>query len=346
MPYGAAEETEKERNEMAERMNVDRNIAMELVRVTEAAALAAARWVGKGDKIAADGAAVDAMRAAIDGVAMDGIVVIGEGEKDEAPMLYIGERVGTLAPGTPKVEICVDPIDGTTLTSKGMPNAVSVIGLSEQGTLYDAQGLYYMYKVATGREAAGKIDVRASAADNIAAVAKAKGLQIGEVTVCVLDRPRHGDLVKEIRAAGARIKFISDGDVAGCIMTCLPETGVDLYLGTGGATETVITACALKCIGGDMQAMLWPRPGTTDAEDAKAKGLDVSTVLGLDDLAKGNDTFFACTGITDGELVRGVHYTGDYATTESLVMRSKTGTIRRISAQHRMDKVRQVAKHS
>jgi len=327
-----------------EHVNVDRNLAMELVRVTEAASLAASRWVGKGDKIGADGAAVDAMRAAIDAVAMDGVVVIGEGEKDEAPMLYIGERVGTQAPGTPKVDICVDPIDGTTLTSKGMPNAVAVIGLSEQGTLYDAHGLYYMDKIATGAIAAGVIDINASVAENIQQVARAKGMQVGELTVCVLDRPRHADLVKEIRAAGARIKFISDGDVAGCIMTCLPETGVDLYLGTGGATETVITACALKCLGGGLQAKLWPRPNTDDAETAKAKGLDVNTVLTINDLAKGDDTFFACTGITDGELVHGVHYNGDYATTESLVMRSKTGTIRRIFAQHRMDKVRAVAK--
>ncbi len=327
-----------------EHVNVDRNLAMELVRVTEAAALAASRWVGKGDKIAADGAAVDAMRSTIDAVAMDGVVVIGEGEKDEAPMLYIGERVGTQAPGTPKVEICVDPIDGTTLTSKGMPNAVSVIGLAAVGSLYDAHGLYYMDKIATGPAAAHVIDLNASVAENIAAVGRAKGLQIGEVTVCVLDRPRHADLVREIRAAGARIKFISDGDVAGCIMTCLPGTGVDLYLGTGGATETVITACALKCLGGQLQAKLWIRPDTDDAETARAKGLDVNTVLGLDDLCRGDDAFFACTGITDGELVRGVHYDGDYATTESLVMRSKTGTIRRITAQHRLDKVRNIVK--
>jgi len=327
-----------------EHVNVDRNLAMELVRVTEAAALAASRWVGKGDKIGADGAAVDAMRAAIDAVAMDGVVVIGEGEKDEAPMLYIGERVGTLAPGTPKVDICVDPIDGTTLTSKGMPNAVAVIGLAEQGTLYDAHGLYYMNKIATGPVAASVVNINASVATNIQQVARAKGLQVGELTVCVLDRPRHADLVKEIRAAGARIKFISDGDVAGCIMTCLPETGVDLYLGTGGATETVITACALKCLGGALQAKLWPRPDSDDTEAARAKGLDLNTVLDINDLARSDDTLFACTGITDGELVRGVHYTGDYATTESLVMRARTGTIRRIFAQHRMDKVRAVAR--
>ncbi len=326
-------------------MNVDRNLAMELVRVTEAAALAASRWVGKGDKIGADGAAVDAMRAAIDSVAMDGVVVIGEGEKDEAPMLFIGERVGTLAPGTPKVEIAVDPIDGTTLTSKGMPNAIAVIGLSDTGTLYDSHGIFYMNKIATGREAAGVVDINAPVATNIANVAKAKGMQIADVTVCILDRPRHTDLVKEIRAAGARIKFISDGDVAGCIMTCLPETGVDLYLGTGGAPETVITACALKCLGGNLQAKLWPRPETDDAASAQEKGLDVSTVLSINDLAKGENTFFACTGITDGELVRGVHYNAGYATTESLVMRSKTGTLRRIVAQHRMEKIRQYGFH-
>lgn len=321
--------------------SVDRNLAMELVRVTEAGALAASRWVGKGDKIAADGAAVDAMRRLIDSVNMDGVVVIGEGEKDEAPMLYIGERVGTLAPGTPKVEIAVDPIDGTTLTSKGMPNAISVLGLSEQGTLYDAHGLYYMNKLAVGREAAGVVDINAPVATNLANVAKAKGMAVPELTVCVLDRPRHADLVKEIRAAGARIKFITDGDVAGCIMTCLPETGVDIYLGTGGATECVITACAMKCLGGMLQAQLWPRPDTNDVKEAQAMGVNLSTVLTIDDLARGDDTFFACTGITDGELVRGVHLMGDYATTESLVMRSKTGTIRRVLAQHRIAKVRQ-----
>jgi fructose-1,6-bisphosphatase II len=322
-------------------MNVDRNLAMELVRVTEAAALAASRWVGKGDKIGADGAAVDAMRAAIDSVAMDGVVVIGEGEKDEAPMLFIGERVGTLAPGTPKVEIAVDPIDGTTLTSKGMPNAVSVIGLSEAGTLYDSHGLFYMNKLAVGPEAAGVVDISAPVATNLQNVAKAKGMQVSELTVCVLDRPRHTDLVKEIRAAGARIKFISDGDVAGSIMTCLPETGVDIYLGTGGAPECVISACAIKCLGGTLQATPWPRPDTDDAEKAKAKGLDLHSVLDLNDLAKGDNTFFACTGITDGELVRGVHYSNGYAITESLVMRSRTGTLRRVVAHHRIDKVRQ-----
>jgi fructose-1,6-bisphosphatase II len=259
------------------RVGVDRNLAMELVRVTEAAAIAASRWVGKGDKIAADGAAVDAMRAFIDTVEMDGVVVIGEGEKDEAPMLYIGEQVGTRSPGAPKVDIAVDPIDGTTLTSKGMPNAVSVIGLSEQGTLYDAHGLFYMSKLAVGSEAASVVDIDASVATNLQQVAKAKGKEVGDLLVCLLDRPRHADLVKEIRAAGARIKFISDGDVAGCIMTCLPETGVDIYLGTGGATECVIAACALKCLGGVMQSKLWPRPDTDDTETAKAKGLDVAT---------------------------------------------------------------------
>jgi len=312
-------------------MNVDRNLAMELVRVTEAAALAASRWVGKGDKIGADGAAVDAMRAAIDSVAMDGVVVIGEGEKDEAPMLFIGERVGTQAPGTPKVEIAVDPIDGTTLTSKGMPNAVAVIGMSEQGTLYDSHGLFYMNKIATGPDAADVVDISAPVLTNLQNVAKAKGMNVSELTVCVLDRPRHAELIKEIRATGARIKFISDGDVAGCIMTCLPGTGV----------ECVITACALKCLGGALQAKPWPRPDTDDAAKAKAKGLDLDSVLDLNDLAKGDNTFFACTGITDGELVRGVHYSNGYATTESLVMRSKTGTLRRIVAQHRIDKVRQ-----
>ena len=322
-------------------MNVDRNLAMELVRVTEAAALAAARWVGKGDKNAADGAAVDAMRAAIDSVAMDGVVVIGEGEKDEAPMLYIGERVGTLAPGTPKVDIAVDPIDGTTLTSKGMPNAVSVIGLSEEGTLFDSHGIYYMNKIAVGPDAAGAIDIDAPVRTNLEKIADARGKRVGELLICVLDRPRHADLVKEIRAAGARVKFISDGDVAGSIMTCLPETGVDACIGTGGAPEAVITACALKCLGGDMQAKLWPRPDTNDADLAREKGLDLATVFAMGDLARGDNCFFACTGVTDGELVHGVHYGNGYATTESLVMRSKTGTLRRVIAQHRIDKIRQ-----
>ena len=316
---------------------LDRNLALELVRVTEAAAMAASQWVGRGDKNAADQAAVEAMRHVLGGVDMDGIVVIGEGEKDEAPMLYIGERVGNGS--LPEVDIAVDPIDGTRLTSLGMPGAVSVVALAERGALYSAPpGIVYMEKLAVGPEAVGKVDIRRPVAENLAAVAEAKGMRLSDVTVIILDRPRHEALVREVRETGARIRFITDGDVAGALMAALPGTGIDILLGTGGAPEAVVAACALKCTGGEMQCRLWPR-NDDERRAAEESGADLEQVLGIDDLARGNNLFFSVTGITDGELVRGVKYARNTVTTQSLVMRSSSGTIRTIDAVHRLDKL-------
>jgi fructose-1,6-bisphosphatase II len=316
---------------------LDRNLALELVRVTEAAAMSAARWVGRGDKNAADQAAVEAMRHTLGGIDMDGVVVIGEGEKDEAPMLYIGEQVGNGS--SPQVDIAVDPIDGTRLTSLGMSNAVSVVALAERGALYSAPpGIFYMEKLAVGPEAADAIDITRPVADNLHAVAKAKDINLSDLTVVILDRPRHEQLVREVREVGARIKFITDGDVAGALMAARPGTGVDVLLGTGGATEAVIAACALKCIGGAMQCRLWPR-NEEERRQALADGVDLTRVLQTDDLAGGNNIFFSVTGITDGELVKGVKYGPNRIETHSLVMRSQTGTIRTIDAYHRHDKL-------
>ena len=315
----------------------DRNLALELVRVTEAAALAASLWVGRGDKNAADGAAVSAMRHVLGGVAMDGLVVIGEGEKDEAPMLYIGEEVGNGHP--PRVDIAVDPIDGTRLTSLGMPNAISVVALAERGMLYSAPpGIYYMEKLAVGLEAAEVVDIRKSVAENLRAVAQAKGMEIRNLTVIILDRPRHDQLVKDVRATGARIKFITDGDVAGALLAVRGE-GADVLLGTGGAPEAVVAACAIRCMGGVMQCRLWPR-NEDERQHAIANGVDLDRVLHTEDLARGDNLFFSATGITDGELVDGVRFTGRYATTQSLVMRSRTGTIRLITSRHSLNKLR------
>jgi fructose-1,6-bisphosphatase II len=315
----------------------DRNLALELVRVTEAAAMAAGRWVGRGDKIGADGAAVGAMRHLINTVSMDGVVVIGEGEKDNAPMLYNGERVGN--GDGPECDVAVDPIDGTTLNAKGMPNAIAVIALAERGAMYDPSAVFYMEKLVTGAEAADEVDITASVEHNIRAVARAKGSKPTEVTVVILDRPRHEDLVREVRETGARIKFISDGDVAGAIMAVRPDTGIDLLLGVGGTPEGIIAACAMKCLGGVIQGRLWPRD---DAERRKAldAGHDLDRVLTTDDLVTGENAFVAITGITDGELVRGVRYRAGGAITSSLVMRSKSGTVRRIDSEHRLDKLR------
>ncbi len=315
----------------------DRNLALELVRVTEAAAMAAGRWVGRGDKNGGDGAAVDAMRTLIGTVSMRGTVVIGEGEKDKAPMLYNGEQVGD---GTgPECDVAVDPVDGTTLMSKGMPNAVAVIAVAPRGSMFDPSAVFYMDKIATGTEAAGVIDITAPVAANIAAVAKAKRGGNSDVTVCVLDRPRHAGLVDEIRAAGARIVFISDGDVAGAIMAARPGTGVDLLMGIGGTPEGIIAACALTCMGGEIQARLAP---TDDAEKQKAldAGHDLDAVLTTRDLVRGDDIFFCATGVTDGELVRGVHYYADSVSTQSIVMRSKSGTIRVVDSMHQLGKLR------
>ena len=314
----------------------DRNISLELVRVTEAAAMAAGRWVGRGDKIGGDGAAVDAMRQLIGTVGMRGVVVIGEGEKDEAPMLFNGEVVGS-GEG-PECDVAVDPIDGTTLMAKGMPNAVAVLAVAERGTMYDPSAVFYMEKLVVGHEAADVVDITAPVAHNVQAVAKAKGGSVEDVTVCILDRPRHEELVHEVRTAGARIKFISDGDVAGAVMACSDGTGVDLLLGIGGTPEGIITACAVKCLGGVIQGKLWPQK-KSEFENAAAAGLDLDAILSTNDLVSSDNVFFVATGITDGELVRGVRYKGGGASTESLVMRSKSGTVRRIISEHRLTKL-------
>jgi fructose-1,6-bisphosphatase II len=313
----------------------DRNLALELARVTEAAALAAGRWMGRGDKNAADGAAVDAMRLVLNSVSMDGIVVIGEGEKDEAPMLYNGEEIGS---GGPACDIAVDPIDGTTLTSLGRPNAISVIALAERGTMFDPGPCVYMEKIACGPEAADAINIEASVGENLHAVAKALGEDIDDVTAVILDRDRHADIIKECREAGARIRLIPDGDVAGAISTAWADSGANVLFGIGGTPEGVIAACALKCVGGAMQGKLWPR-NDDERKAALDAGYDLDRVLTIDDLVSGEDVFFAATGITDGELLRGVRYFGDGARTQTLVMRSKSGTIRHIDSTHRWQKL-------
>jgi fructose-1,6-bisphosphatase II len=315
----------------------DRNLALELVRVTEAAAMAAGRWVGRGDKNGGDGAAVEAMRALIATVSMRGTVVIGEGEKDNAPMLYNGEEVGTGS--GPECDVAVDPIDGTTLMAKGMPNAIAVIAVAERGSMFDPSAVFYMDKIVTGSEAADRIDITAPVRENISRVAKAKRERPEDVTVCILDRPRHTRLIEEVRESGARIKFITDGDVAGAISAARPGTGVDLLLGIGGTPEGIIAATALACMGGAIQAKLWPRD---DEERQKAidAGHDLDRVLTTTDLVHGNDLFFCATGVTDGELVRGVRYYADSVQTQSIVMRSKSGTIRVVDSTHQLGKLR------
>jgi fructose-1,6-bisphosphatase II len=321
----------------------DRNIALELVRVTEAAALAASRWMGRGDKEGADGAAVDAMRLVLGTVSMDGLVVIGEGEKDEAPMLYNGERIGDGSP--PEVDIAVDPIDGTTLTSKGRGNALAVIALSERGTMFNPGPCVYMEKIAVGPQCRGVIDINASPTENLRAVAEAKRESVREVTAVILERDRHDDLIAEVRDAGARIRLIPDGDVAGAISTAWPDSGADILFGIGGTPEGVISAAALKCMGGEMQGRLWPR----DDEERTAaieQGYDLERALGTDALVAGDNCFFAATGITDGELVKGVHYAQEWVTTQSLVMRSSSGTVRLVNGRHRLDKLQAVGAFS
>jgi fructose-1,6-bisphosphatase II len=315
----------------------DRNLALELVRVTEAAAMAAGRWVGRGEKNGADGAAVRAMRTLVSTVSMNGVVVIGEGEKDEAPMLFNGERVGD---GTgPECDIAVDPIDGTTLTAKGMPNAIAVLAAAERGSMFDPSAVFYMDKLVTGPEAADFVDIDAPVSVNIRRVAKAKHSAPEDVTVVILDRPRHENLIREVRETGARIKLISDGDVAGSILALREGTGIDLLLGIGGTPEGIISACAVKCLGGTIQGKLWPKD---DEERQRAidAGHDLDRVLTTDDLVSGENVFFAATGITDGELLRGVRYRSETATTSSIVMRSKSGTVRRIDSEHRLSKLR------
>jgi fructose-1,6-bisphosphatase II len=309
---------------------------MELVRVTEAAAMAAARWMGRGNKEAADGAAVDAMRLILATVSMDGVVVIGEGEKDEAPMLYNGERIGTGEP--PETDIAVDPIDGTTLTALGRGNALAVIAASGRGQMFNPGPCVYMEKIAVGPEAASAIDITRSPTDNLKAVAQAKNEAVRDLTAVILDRDRHADLIAEVRSTGARVRLISDGDVAGAISTAWPDSGADILFGIGGTPEGVIAAAALKCMGGAMQGKLWAR-NDDEREAAVKEGYDLGAVLTIDDLVQGDNCFFAATGITDGELLRGVHYDGRGPSTQSLVMRSKSGTVRRIDARHRLDKL-------
>ncbi len=315
----------------------DRNLALELVRVTEAAAMAAGRWVGRGDKNGADGAAVNAMRTLIGTVGMNGVVVIGEGEKDNAPMLYNGEQVGS-GEG-PECDVAVDPVDGTTLVAKGMANGIAVMAVSARNSMYDPSAVFYMEKLVVGPEAADVVDIRLPVAENIRRVAKAKGSTVDDVTVVLLDRPRHDDLAAQIRATGARIKFISDGDVAGAVEAARPDTGLDMLVGIGGTPEGIIAACAMKCMGGLIQGRLWPRD---DEERQKAldAGHDLDRVLDTNDLVSGDDCFFVATGITDGELLRGVRYRSSIARTHSLVMRSRSGTIRSIESEHQLSKLR------
>lgn len=311
---------------------LDRNLALELVRVTETAALAASRFVGRGDKDAVDAAAVDAMRWMIGSVSMSGVVVIGEGEKDAAPMLYNGEHVGSGF--GPECDVAVDPIDGTTLASKNLENALSVIAVAERGSMFDPSAVFYMDKIAGGADLSRVLDLEAGPAANIAALASIRERAVGDVTVAILDRPRHRALVDDVRATGARVKLISDGDVAAAILAATPGTGVDLLLGVGGTPEGILAACALKCIGGFLQGRLWPRD---DAERARAEaaGHDLGAVMNIDDLVRADDVFFAATGLTDGNLLRGVRPDGERVRTSSMVARSRSGTVRFIDSVHR-----------
>ncbi|GAA2437580.1 class II fructose-bisphosphatase [Mycolicibacterium llatzerense] len=314
----------------------DRNLALELVRVTEAGAMAAGRWVGRGDKEGGDGAAVDAMRELVNSVSMRGVVVIGEGEKDHAPMLYNGEEVGN--GDGPDCDFAVDPVDGTTLMSKGMPNAISVLAVSERGTMFDPSAVFYMNKIAVGPDAADVIDITVPIGENIRRVAKKLNESVADVTVCILDRPRHAQLISEVREAGARIRLISDGDVAGAISACRPESGTDILAGIGGTPEGIIAAAAIRCMGGAIQAVLAP---TDDDERQRAldRGYDLDRVLTTEDLVAGDNVFFCATGVTDGDLLNGVRYFAGGCTTQSIVMRSKSGTVRMIEAYHRLSKL-------
>jgi fructose-1,6-bisphosphatase II len=321
-------------------MRIERNIGFELVRTTETAAMRAGRWMGRGDKVGADQAAVDAMRYALDSVDMDGIVVIGEGEKDEAPMLYIGEKLGRGTP--PEVDIAVDPVEGTTLLAEGMPGAIAVVAIAERGSLFATPGIMYMEKIAVGEAAADAIDITASVETNLRNVARALKRDVDDLTVVVLDRPRHKELIEQIRQTGARIKMILHGDVNAGVMTTLEHAPVDILMGIGGAPEAVITACALKCVGGAIQCRLWPR-NDQERQIVAAQQIDVARVYTTNDLCQGEDVHFAATGITTGELLRGVQYFGWGATTHSIVMRSRSGTSRMIEASHRWDKLMRIS---
>ncbi len=315
----------------------ERNLAMELVRVTEAATLSAGRWMGKGNKEMVDQSAVDAMRPALDGVDMDGIVVIGEGEKDEAPMLYIGERVGN--GNSPEVDVAVDPVDGTRLLALGLPGAMAVVATAERGTMYAAPpGVYYMEKIAVGPAMKHVIDINAPVAVNLDRIARVREAHIDDLTVVTLDRPRHEELIKQVRAVGARIRLITDGDVAAAIQAAMEDyTGIDVMIGIGGAPEAVLAAAAIKCIGGEIQCKVWPR-NEQEREKLKGDGIDLEQVFRTDDLVKGNDVSFAATGITSGELIDGIQYFGWGARTSSIMMRSRSGTVRYIQARHKWRK--------
>lgn len=315
-----------------------RNLALELVRVTEAAAMAAGRFMGRNDKIGGDRAAVNAMRLVLNTVEMDGIVVIGEGEKDQAPMLYNGERLGTGR--QPELDIAVDPIDGTRLLALGRANSLATVAISDRHTMWNPGPFVYMNKIAAGPTGKGMIDIEAPPAVNLRSVARAKGCDVNDLTVVILDRDRHVDLIAEVREAGARIRLITDGDVAGALMTAWPDSGIDLLMGIGGTPEGVLSACALKCMGGEIQGKIYPR-NQDEVNRGQALGHDVNKVFRIEDLVAGDNVFFAATGITDGELLDGVKYYGSGARTHSLIMRSKSGTVREVIAQHRLDKLMQ-----
>ncbi|MDT5092512.1 MAG: fructose,6-bisphosphatase [Mycobacterium sp.] len=314
----------------------DRNLALELVRVTEAGAMAAGRWVGRGAKEGGDRAAVDAIRELVNSVSMRGVVVIGEGEKDNAPMLYNGEEVGN--GDGPDCDFAVDPVDGTTLMSKGLPNAISVLAVAERGAMYDPSAVFYMNKIAVGPDAVDAIDITAPIGENIRRVAKVKNLSVSDMTVCILDRPRHTRLIADVREAGARCRLISDGDVAGAISACRPNSGTDMLVGVGGTPEGIIAAAAIRCMGGAIQGQLAPKD---DAERQKAidAGHDLDRVLMTEDLVSGENVFFCATGVTNGDLLKGVQYSSGGCTTQSIVMRSKSGTVRMIEAYHRLSKL-------
>ena len=324
----------------ATRAAPDRNLALEVVRVTEAAALAAGRWIGRGDKEAADQAAVDAMRLMLDTVAMDGVVVIGEGEKDKAPMLYNGEEVGSGS--GPAVDVAVDPLEGTRLTALGQPNAIAVIGLAERGTMFFPGAAVYMNKIACGEAAAEAIDITASPTENVERVAEATGKRPTDVSIVVLERDRHDDLIAELREAGAKVHLIRDGDVAPAIAAAHGDSSVDLLMGIGGTPEGVISAAAIKCLGGAMQGVLWPRDDD-ERRRLEETGYAVDAVLTTDDLVSGDDVFVAATGVTTGALLKGVRYTKEGAATDSIVMRSRSGTVRRIEATHAFEKLSKFA---
>jgi fructose-1,6-bisphosphatase II len=318
-----------------------RNLALELARVTEAAAMAAGRFMGRGDREAGDRAAVDAMRLVLNGISMDGMVVIGEGEKDEAPMLFNGERLGTGEP--PQVDIAVDPIDGTRLLALGRANSIATVAIAERGSMFDPGPIVYMEKIAVGPQARGRVHLDAPVSENLSAVAQAKGMDVDDLTVVILDRPRNQEVIDQVRAAGARIRLITDGDVAGALMTAWPESGIDMLLGIGGTPEGVLAACALRAMGGELQGRLYPR-NAQERERAQALGYDLDRVLKTEDLVSSDDIFFSVTGITDGELVDGVKYFGAGARTHTVVVRGRSGTVREIRATHRWEKLMRYSK--